>query len=134
VTLAPIPKVLVGRRVLVVDDDPDMRELVAESLTDAGAEVRVVETAEAALVSLAAFAPHVLLCDVSLPDEDGYSLMRRIRALPEDRGGRVRAVAFTGYARREDRELAMNAGFDLHLTKPADAVAIALALANLIDA
>ncbi len=132
-TLPPIPRVLVDRRVLVVDDDADMRELLAETLMDAGAEVHVAETADAAFAELATFAPHALLCDVSLPGEDGYSLMRRIRALPEVRGGRVRAVAFTGYAQRADRERAKEAGFDLHVTKPADAIAIALALAKLID-
>jgi CheY-like chemotaxis protein len=129
----PIPTVLRGRRVLVIDDDDDSRELLAELLAEAGAEVRTASDADTALAELAAFAPHVLVCDVSMPGEDGYALMRRIRALPQDRGGSVRAATFTAYARAEDRARAVSAGFDLHLTKPADAVALTKALASLAD-
>jgi CheY-like chemotaxis protein len=129
--MPPIPRLLADRRVLVVDDDADTREILGETLMDAGAEVRTASSATLALVELAAFAPHVLLCDVGLQGDDGYTLIRRIRALPESCGGRVRAAAFTGHARQEDRDRAKAAGFDLHLTKPIDGEVLAKALANL---
>jgi len=130
---AAVPVVLQGRRVLVVDDEEDSRELIGEILEEAGAEVRTAGNAERALVELAAFDPHVLVCDVSMPGEDGYSLMRRIRARKPEPGWHVAAAALTAYARDEDRERALAAGFDLHVTKPIEAVAFALAIAALAD-
>jgi CheY-like chemotaxis protein len=83
---------------------------------------------------MADFAPHVVICDVCMPGEDGYTLIRRIRELPVDRGGRVAAAALTGFARSEDRARSLAAGFDLHLTKPFDATKLILALSSLADA
>jgi PAS domain S-box-containing protein len=107
-----------GVRVLVCEDDEDTRELIRVMLGGAGAEVRAVAGAAEALESLAAFAPRVLLSDVGMPGEDGYSLVRRVRELPPERGGRIPAVALTAYARPEDAGEASRAGFDVHLAKP----------------
>jgi PAS domain S-box-containing protein len=107
-----------GVRVLVCEDDEDTRELIRVMLHGAGAEVRAVAGAAEALESMAAFAPRVLLSDVGMPGEDGYSLVRRVRELPPERGGRVPAVALTAYARAEDAGEASRAGFDVHLAKP----------------
>ncbi len=127
-----IPTLLRGRRVLVVDDDADGRELVGELLQEAGAEVRTAGDADAAMSDLAAFTPHLVVCDVNMPGIDGYTLMRRIRALPPAEGGNVKAAAFTGFGRPEDHTRSAQAGFDLHLTKPIDGADLARALAALL--
>jgi signal transduction histidine kinase/ActR/RegA family two-component response regulator len=124
---------LEGLRVLVVDDDFDARELIAEILSNAGVEVRMAGSAEAAMREMEAFAPHILVCDIGMPDEDGYSLMRRIRALPADRGGRVRAAAVTAYTRGDDRRRALAVGFNLHLSKPVDPSELIVSVARLAE-
>jgi CheY-like chemotaxis protein len=80
-----------------------------------------------------AFAPHVLVCDIGMPGEDGYSLIQRIRALPAERGGRVRAAAVTAYARGEDRRRALSVGFNLHLSKPVDPAELVVTVARLAE-
>ncbi len=124
---------LAGLRVLVVDDELDARELIAEILSNAGVEVRTAEDAAAAMRELEGFAPHVLVCDISMPGEDGYSLMQRVRALPADRGGRVRAAAVTAHARGEDRRRALAVGFNLHLAKPIDPTELIVSVARLAE-
>jgi signal transduction histidine kinase/CheY-like chemotaxis protein len=111
---------LAGRRLLVVDDEADARQLIEHLLRDAGAEVRVVASAAEALQAMASFRPDVLLSDIAMPVENGYELIRAVRALPEDTGGRVPAIALTAFARGEDRHRAMSAGFQRHLAKPVD--------------
>ncbi len=105
-------------RVLVVDDEPDARNLLSELLTDAGAEVRAVDSASAALSEVRAFRPAVLISDIAMPDADGYQLIEAVRALPADQGGTTKAIALTAYAREEDAARALNAGFQRHLSKP----------------
>jgi two-component system CheB/CheR fusion protein len=107
-------------RVLVVDDDRDTREAVAEMLAQAGAEVRVAESTAAALQAFAEFAPSLILSDIAMPGEDGCSLLRKIRALGSSRGGNVPAIALTALAREDDRTRALAAGFHLFVSKPVD--------------
>jgi signal transduction histidine kinase/ActR/RegA family two-component response regulator len=111
---------LAGLRVLVVDDEDDAREMLDTILARAGAEVTGVASAAEALEVLEGLRPHVLVSDVCMPGEDGYSLIRRIRALPAQRGGLVPAVAVTALARGEERLAALAAGFQMHAGKPID--------------
>ena len=119
---------LEGMRVLLVDDDAGARDVLSEMLSFRGAEVRAVPTAEAAMIALGELIPDVLLCDIAMPGEDGYSLIQRIRTLPPDRGGQVPAVAVTALANRGDRRRALAAGFQVHLAKPAPIAALCDAL------
>jgi signal transduction histidine kinase/CheY-like chemotaxis protein len=111
---------LKGVRVLVVDDDPSAVELVVETLTQSGAEVRGAGSVAAALPMLAAWRPAVLISDIEMPGEDGYALIREVRGLTPDTGGRTPAVALTAFSRPEDRVRILRAGFSLHVTKPVD--------------
>jgi CheY-like chemotaxis protein len=123
--------VLEGLRVLLIEDDTDARELVAAILLDAGAIVRGVPSAAAALDAFPTFRPQLLVSDVAMPDEDGYSLMRRIRALGPAQGGAVPAIALTAYTRAEDRSQALAAGFTAHIGKPVNPLELISALSSL---
>jgi signal transduction histidine kinase/CheY-like chemotaxis protein len=112
--------VLAGVRVLIVDDEEDVRETLRVVLGQRGAEVRTTTGGAQAFDLLARWPPDVLVSDIGMPGEDGYSLIRRIRALAPDRGGRVPAVALTAYITPEDRMEALAAGFQTHVPKPAD--------------
>lgn len=112
--------VLKGLRIAVVDDDLNTLTLLSIALREQGAEVNAVSSGREAMRLLAKWHPHVLLSDISMPEEDGYSLMRRVRALPEEQGGRIVALALTAMAGAEDRARAMEAGFDGHISKPVD--------------
>jgi signal transduction histidine kinase len=107
-----------GVEVLVVDDDADSLELVREALAQAGASVRAVRSAREALEAMHQAVPAVFLSDIAMPDEDGYALIRRVRALCPEAGGKVKAAALTAFAFPEDKEQAMRAGFDDFLAKP----------------
>jgi CheY-like chemotaxis protein len=104
--------------ILIVDDDEDARELVGDALAELGARVSRASSAAAALVQLQQDPPNVLISDIGMPVEDGYSLIRRVRALPPERGGETPAIALTAYARPEDIRKAEEAGFQLHVVKP----------------
>jgi PAS domain S-box-containing protein len=117
---SPIESELAGLKVLVVDDQPDARELVKRVLEDSGAEVFPAATAAEALALLAAWRPDVLVSDIGMPEADGYELLRRIRALGVERGGKIPAIALTAFARSEDRTRALRAGFMVHVSKPVD--------------
>ena len=110
---------LEGLKVLIIDDDWESLDVMSEILRVHGAEVRSVQRASEVIAALAEFRPDVLLCDIAMPDEDGYSLIRRIRALPLEAGGQVPAVAVTAMVTLGDRNRAIAAGFQLHVTKPA---------------
>ena len=132
---AVTPGELAGVRVLAVDDDPDARTLLGRILGRQGAEVRLAGSASEGF-ELAA-GPRgqfeVILCDLEMPGEDGYGFVRRLRALPIERGGGTPVVALTAYARGEDRTRVLRAGFDLHLPKPvapAELVAVVASLAR----
>ncbi len=109
---------LEGTHMLIVDDEPDARELLRVMLADTGARISEADTAAEALRIFAEDRPDIILADVAMPGQDGYSLMRTIRSLASGEGGHVRAVAVSAYARREDRQRALKAGFNDHICKP----------------
>jgi signal transduction histidine kinase len=113
------PTALGGVRVLVVDDEPDARDLVATVLGVHGAVVDLAESAQEAFALLERETPTVLISDIGMPDTDGYDLMRRVRAQAEPTAS-IPAVALTAYSREEDRRRALEAGFDAFLAKPVD--------------
>jgi CheY-like chemotaxis protein len=100
-------------------------------LGERGAKVIAVGSAAEALRALETEHPDVLLSDIEMPDQDGYALIRSIRALPADRGGRIPAAALTAYARTEDRMQALLAGFHLHTPKPVEPAELAAVVASL---
>ncbi|HKI02399.1 MAG TPA: ATP-binding protein [Thermoanaerobaculia bacterium] len=122
---------LKGIRVLVVDDEPDARETLQQILEHCDAEVLAVGSAREGLEALESWRPHVLLSDIGMPGEDGYSLIRQVRDLPADRGGCTPAAALTAFARSEDRRRALQAGFQLHVAKPVEVQELATVVANL---
>jgi PAS domain S-box-containing protein len=109
---------LAGTRVLVVDDEPDARELLEVVLSQAGATVETAHSAADGLIQLQRFRPHVLVSDIGMPAEDGYSFMQRVKALKADSGGATPAIALTAYTRGQDRVKALAMGFTTHLAKP----------------
>ncbi|HEX2747566.1 MAG TPA: ATP-binding protein, partial [Verrucomicrobiales bacterium] len=111
-----------GARVMVVDDETDSRNLIARILLRAGAEVMLAESGANCLEELKRSVPDVIVSDIGMPMLDGYSLIRTIRRLPASEGGRVPAIALTAYTRPEDRIRAIREGFQLHLSKPANAM------------
>jgi PAS domain S-box-containing protein len=126
------PVRLPGVRALVVDDDPDTLSLLVTVLRGSGAETFAAGTAAAALETFLAARPDVLVTDIGLPGQDGFSLLAAIRGLPADAGGEVPALALTAYARAEDRERALRSGFQLHLPKPVSPDALLAAIAGLL--
>jgi CheY-like chemotaxis protein len=128
------PSELEGLKVLVVDDEADARELVALVLRQCGAEATPVASAQEAMAALRRERWEVLLSDVGMPDEDGYALIRRVRAQPRERGGAIPAAVLTAYARAEDRLRALDAGYQMHVPKPvepAELVAVVATLARI---
>jgi PAS domain S-box-containing protein len=115
-----IPAELAGLKVLVVDDQPDARDLIRRVLEECAAEVITAGTAAEAVLLVAAHRPDVLITDIGMPDADGFELLKQVRALGPDRGGRVHAIALTAFARSEDRTRALRAGFQVHVAKPVD--------------
>jgi len=109
---------LQGLKALVVDDDQDTCEIVGAVLTGAGAEVRTCLSASQALTAMDSWVPDILVSDIGMPGEDGYALIRKVRARTTEAGGRVVAVALTAYGRNEDRMQALSAGFQVHVGKP----------------
>lgn len=109
-----------GVRVLVVEDDADARELLEEFLSHEGAEVETAGDARRGFAAIERFAPDVLLSDIGLPGEDGYSLMRRCRKQATEAVRRTPAVAVTAWSRPQDVDKSREAGFDAHLPKPLD--------------
>jgi signal transduction histidine kinase len=125
------PALLQGLHVLVVEDEEDARDLLLTALEQRGARVTAVPSVADALARFAAGHPDVLVSDLAMPDEDGYSLIRQVRALPADRGGNVPAAALTAYVRAEDRARALAAGFQMHMAKPVDPVELVSMVAAL---
>ncbi|MFP5286780.1 MAG: ATP-binding protein, partial [Thermoanaerobaculia bacterium] len=124
------PELLGGVRVLVVEDEADTRDLLVTALQQCGAVVTAVATAAEALDALDTH-PDVLVSDIGLPGEDGYSLLRRLRSLGPGRGGNVPPAALTAVARAEDRLRALEAGFETHLAKPLDPSELVATVARL---
>ena len=120
-----------GLKVLVVDDEADTRELIGEVLRECGSEVITSRSAAEALEALQQHKPDILISDLGMPDEDGYSLISKIRALPTERGGQIPAAALTAYARAEDRMRVLRSGFQFHLPKPVDSAELVTVVASL---
>ena len=120
-----------GVRVMVVEDEQDVRDFLRMSLVHYGAEVTAFETSADALVAVEAQRPDVLVSDIGMPGEDGYAFIRRVRALGPDRGGQVPAAALTAYAKGEDGQRVLSAGFQVHLPKPVQPADLANVVATL---
>jgi PAS domain S-box-containing protein len=120
-----------GVRVLVVDDNPDVGEVIATVLRQAGADVETAASASEGLAVIAARPPHVLVSELEMEGETGYSLIRRVRELPPDAGGAVPAAALTAHSRTEDRVQALLGGFQLHLSKPVQPAELLAVVASL---
>jgi CheY-like chemotaxis protein len=122
---------LIGVHVLVVDDDPDARELFRTVLEYCGALVTVVEAADEALAVLARVTPDVLVADIAMPVHDGYWLLERVRSLPAAHGGAIPAVAITAHGDLHGPDRTLTAGFQAHLRKPLDPWDLCRVLASL---
>lgn len=130
----PVPatgQMLRGIRVLVVDDDADTCELLTTVLGHYGAEVTAASSVSEALVAVERRWPQVLVSDIAMPGDDGYSLVRRVRVLERERGQRLPALALTAHARASDTEQAYLAGFEAHVPKPVEPVTLARIIARL---
>jgi CheY-like chemotaxis protein len=114
-----------------VDDEQDARELVAELLSRCNLWVSVAASAEDALRILRTERPAVIISDIGMPEEDGYALIRKVRALPPSEGGSTPAVALTAYARTEERTKTLVAGFNMHVPKPVEPAELLAVLASL---
>jgi len=111
---------LAGVRLLVVEDEADSRAMLVAAFEQYGAKVSAVASAREGIEVLQRAPPDVLICDIGLPGEDGHEFIRKVRALEADSGGRIPALALTAYAGPGDRRMALAAGFDLHVPKPAE--------------
>ena len=109
-----------GLRVLLVDDEPEARMIIGTVIRRAGAEVEACACASEGLKKLVQWRPDVILSDIAMPEEDGYSFIRKVRALSPEEGGETPAAALTAYAREEDRVRALAAGYQMHIAKPID--------------
>jgi PAS domain S-box-containing protein len=126
------PARLAGVRVAVVDDEVDMRDFLTTSLRQYGAEVIALGSAEEAFEALQLRPPDVLVSDIGMPGDDGYTLIRRLRALPAERGGLMPAVALTAFAHGEDGSRVLAAGYQVHIPKPVEPGRLASVLARLV--
>ena len=118
-------------RILVVDDEFDARVLLSAMLERCGAQVVAVGSAREALESIETWLPDVLIADIGMPVEDGYGLIRKVRALPRELGGETPALALTAYARTEDRMRALSEGYQFHLAKPVERFELAEVVSKL---
>jgi CheY-like chemotaxis protein len=121
-----------GAKVLVVDDDHDTREILSVMLTRYGPEVRAAASAAEAMEIFSQWKPDVLVSDIGMPIEDGYALIRKVRALSPEEGGEVPAIALTAFAGVSDKESALAAGFQQHLSKPVEPVQLAKVVARIL--
>lgn len=125
------PPEISGLRVLLVDDETDSRDLLKFVLESCGAQVMTSGSAAKALEIIRSESFDVLISDIGMPEEDGYSLIRKIRDLPNEQGGNVPAIALTAYARAEDRVHALRSGFQMHIAKPVESSELITVVANL---
>jgi CheY-like chemotaxis protein len=116
----PDPCALEGIKVLLVEDEPDTRDLLTTILQECGAQVIAVDSATEAMTSIQRQLPDVLLSDIGMSGTNGYDLIREIRSLPPEKGGTIPAVALTAYAGPTDRRRALVAGFHVHMAKPVE--------------
>ncbi|MBD2731254.1 response regulator, partial [Nostoc sp. FACHB-892] len=120
--------------ILAVDDQVDSRDLIRWMLEDFGAEVVIVTSAREAIAALTESPGKydLLLADIGMPDEDGISLIRQVRALEPEAGGQIPAAAITAYVTEQERQRAIDAGFQMHLAKPIELTELVFMVANLI--
>ncbi|MEG4211833.1 PAS domain S-box protein [Microcoleus sp. S13_B4] len=123
---------LTGIHVLVVDDDADMRELAAFTLMQSGAQVTTADSAAQALTHLNQSVPDLLLCDIGMPEMDGYALSGQIRKWSPQQGGMIPAIALTAYAGEINQQQALAAGFQIHISKPVEPDELVKAIARLL--
>jgi signal transduction histidine kinase/ActR/RegA family two-component response regulator len=123
---------LAGLSMMLVDDEADARELVEDILRNAGASVVCASSASEAMQKFVQAKPDLLLSDIGMPGENGYDLVRQVRALPIESGGGVPAIALTAFARPEDRSRALAAGFQMHLAKPVEQAELLAAVSSLV--
>ncbi|WP_051470148.1 hybrid sensor histidine kinase/response regulator [Fischerella sp. PCC 9605] len=123
---------LTGLRILIVDDESDTREFLTFLLEQHKAKPMAVASATEALQALNTFKPTILISDIGMPNENGYSLLRKIRKLAPEKGGQIPAIALTAYAREEDKNQAMSAGFQFHIAKPVKPTELVAAILDLI--
>jgi hypothetical protein len=121
---------IAGVRVLIIDDEPDARELVKRLLEDCQAVVTATDSVDEVLAQVQTGNFDVLVSDIGMPGEDGYSLIRRVRLLGSEKGGDIPAIALTAYARAEDRVKAVAAGFSMHVAKPVELVELVTMVAG----
>ena len=121
-----------GVHVLLVEDDDDSRKLFGTMLKRYGARVTSTKSAAEALGVFQTELPDVMISDIGMPDQDGYQLIRKLRALPPEKGGSTPAIALTGYASRKDRERALNSGYQQHMAKPIEQAEMIKAIAALV--
>ena len=126
-----MPAQLEGLKVLIVDDGADARELLEAVLDKCGAIVFLAESVATALDVIRRVRPDTLVSDIGMPGEDGYSLISAVRKRGVSDGGRTPAAALTSYARAEDRWRALQAGYQMHLPKPAEPAELVAVVANL---
>lgn len=124
---------LTGLQILVVDDEADARELISTVLEHYGARVTAVASAALALAAVEKLQPAVLVSDLGMPEENGYSLIRKLRNIEAEQGGKIPAIALSAYARSEDRAAAIAAGFQAHLPKPFEPTQLAAVVVNVIQ-
>lgn len=124
---------LTGIKILVVDDDVDTRELVAFILEQTGAEITQASSAKNALEILPNSVPDILVCDIGMPEMDGYALMRQVREMPSKQVREIPAIALTAYAGEIDRQQALSAGFQMHLSKPVEPDQLVNAIATQLN-
>ena len=132
-TAVVCPPELNGLRILVVDDEADTRTLIASIFRTCAAKITEVSSVREALEKLETDKFDVLVSDIGMPEHDGYELIKHVRALPPEKGGRIPAVALTAYARVEDRMRALNAGFQMHVPKPVEPAELLTIVASLAE-
>ena len=121
-----------GVRVMVVDDEPDTREMLRIMIGELGAVVKLCASSEEAIRMLGEWRPDIIVSDIEMPDEDGYELIRKVRRAEANGGrGKVPAIALTAYGRVEDRVRALSAGYQMHIAKPAEPTELAAVIASL---
>jgi CheY-like chemotaxis protein len=123
---------LTGVRVIAVDDSEDTRALVSAVLETCGAKVTTASSVREALELFGGSRPDLLICDIGMPEEDGYALIRKIRQLPPEKGGNTPAIALTGYVRVEDRMRALEAGYEMFVPKPIEASELCMIVASVL--
>ena len=121
-----------GLRILIVDDEPDTRDMLKAGLSRCGAEVVAAASATEAFAAISTALPDLLISDIGMPGQDGYEFIRRFRKLPVEEGGKIPAIALTAYARVEDRMNALRAGYQMHVPKPVDLAELVAVASSLV--